>query len=134
MLPCTAAPRIISFPNDTAALEGENVTFVCSATAEPTHTTKWLVGDVLLPNVRSKDYSIDNRPGDLTGEIVSTLTVFNATTDDVGNYTCHVSNIHGNQSATVHLEIQGNPFHHKNSQKSSKYFSMTKVIDHSSNM
>lgn len=109
------------FSNDTAVLERENATFVCSATSEPTHTVEWLVGNTLL-DVNSEKYTIKNRPGDLDREFVSTLSVSNTTLDDVGDYTCNVSNIHGSQSATAHLEVQGNSSKHTNSLNSSKHF------------
>lgn len=40
-------------------------------------------------------------------EYSSTLTVHHATIDDIGTYTCIVTNIHGTQNASVYVEVQG---------------------------
>lgn len=66
---------------------------------------QWLESSVLL-DVNSEKYSIDNSAGDGEREFVSTFMVFNVTMNDTGEYICRVSNIHGQQSATAHLEVQ----------------------------
>lgn len=40
-------------------------------------------------------------------EYSSTLTIHNATIDDIGTYTCVVTNIHGTQNASVYVGVQG---------------------------
>lgn len=102
--PCAAASEIITFPNDTNVLEGANAVLVCSATSEPTHTVQWLKDGVQLS--LTEKYSLSSNSGTDEREVVSTLVVINATMYDTGNYTCQVSNIHGSQSATAHLEVQ----------------------------
>ena len=102
--PPSAAPEIVGFSNDTDILEGNNIALVCAATSEPTHAVQWRKDGV--PITPTAKYSINNTEGTDERELVSTLMVFNASMLDTGNYTCHVSNIHGSQTATTHVKVQ----------------------------
>ena len=100
----SAAPEIVVFSNDTDILEGNDIVLVCAATSEPTHAVQWLKDGVLI--TPTAKYSINNSTGIDERELVSTLMVFNASMSDMGNYMCNVSNIHGSQTATTHVEVQ----------------------------
>ena len=100
-----AAAEIVAFSNDINVLEGNDAILTCNATSEPTHIVQWLKDGMPL-NLTEK-YSVSNfSQGIDEREVISTLIVFNSNMLDTGNYTCEVSNIHGNQSATAHVEVQ----------------------------
>ena len=89
--------------------EGGNVTLMCEAMSEPPPTIEWLKDGVTVHRSlrisTGLKYSVS-----LIGKVNSLrsiLVVFSIETSDTGGYTCQVSNIHGSQSATAHLEVQG---------------------------
>ena len=92
---------IIIPPHNISQLEGYSVTLNCIATAEPHHTVQWFYIDTELPNNTAK-YSILLSNG--------SLIVFDVKLNDTGRYTCIASNVHGNDSASAYLEIQGMVF------------------------
>ena len=93
----SAAPVIITSPINESQLEGNDVMFECQAIAEPIHSVEWMFKNQLL-DTESNKYSVDS-----TGE----LTIYNVQLNDTGLYTCTVSNIHGNASASANLTVQG---------------------------
>ena len=92
-----AAPVITVSPNNTIQLEGSNVMFQCEAISEPLYTVQWQFNETFINN--NNDYLINQSTGELT--------VFNITLTDTGIYTCIVENIHGNDSASATLSVQG---------------------------
>ena len=83
-----------------------NATLTCGATSEPTHTVKWLKGDTELTD-DGTNYIISQMEGERERESVSLLSVLNTMMNDTGDYTCVVTNTHGSQNHTAHLEVQG---------------------------
>jgi hypothetical protein len=96
-----AAPVIVTPPTNMSKLEGDKVTFMCSATSEPTHAVRWSFNSSLLPNDTVK-YRVSPSDDPLYGA----LTVFNVNMNDAGLYTCSVDNIHGNDSSSAYLSVQ----------------------------
>jgi hypothetical protein len=79
-------------------LSGQNVTFSYDVTSNPSFDVSWLVNDrKLLQNERVLIMTTHNS---------TTLSIANVILSDAGNITCIVSNIHGNRSKTVELNIQ----------------------------
>ena len=88
-------------------LAGSTAKFTCSAVARPQHTTEWLKDNVQLSN--SSKYQITG-----LGTPTSTLSIFNLSLADSGNYTCIADNVHGNASTSDELFIQGKSFNTPN--------------------
>ena len=93
-------------PDDTNVLQNHNASLVCGATSEPMHTTQWFKGDSIINGISDK-YTIIEMPGLMERETVSILTVYDAVMNDTDDYTCVVTNVHGSQNHTAHLEVQG---------------------------
>lgn len=85
---------------------GYDESFRCGATSEPTHTVTWLKGGSIIPNDTVK-YDIREVDGDMSRERISILTIINTVMADTDDYTCVVSNVHGSQNHSAHLEVQG---------------------------
>ena len=97
-----AAPVIVVGPSNETRLEGETAIFVCLAEAEPLHDVEWFFQDSDEP-LSGNRYTIEPSGSDSYGR----LNVSNVTEDDTGMYTCFVSNVHGNDSASAYLAVQG---------------------------
>lgn len=91
------SPNITVTPKDTKALAGTTVTFPCMVLAKPAHTLQWNHNDILITN--NTKYIISND---------GTLTVNNVELNDIGQYSCNVTNKYGSISVTALLDIQGN--------------------------
>ena len=98
-----AAPEIIESPQNDNVLQGANTTLNCNATSEPTHSVIWSKNNMVI-NITDK-YSISN--SSFSRSLSSSLTIHNVDMGDTANYTCTVTNVHGNQTATAYIEIQG---------------------------
>lgn len=94
------APIITYNSGIVRVVQGEFAVFHCVAVSEPIHITSWTFNNTPLTN--SDKYLI---LGNDTSN--SSLTVFNATLQDKGVYTCHVANVHGISSGTAELQVQG---------------------------
>ena len=93
---------ILSSPQNETRLEGDVAVFICIAEAEPLHTVQWFFQDTLLTTGGTK-YSIDGNSTNTYGR----LTVDSVNQNDTGQYTCVVTNVHGNTSAAAFLQVQG---------------------------
>ena len=102
MMCLAAAPVIVAGPSNETRLEGDTAFFVCLAEAEPLHEVKWFFQDSEEP-LSGNRYTIEPSGSDSHGQ----LSVSNVTEDDTGMYTCFVSNVHGNDSASAYLAVQG---------------------------
>ena len=84
-------------PRNMAKPIGSNVSFFCNATSEPQHVITWTFnGNRIEFGPR---YTIETTP------TISTLTIAGIQAGDAGTYSCTVSNIHGNDSASAELEV-----------------------------
>ena len=97
------APVIISSSTIVDVELGKNANITCEAVSEPVHITNWSFGNVFLTN--SSKYLITGN-----GTVSNTLTIFNVSVQDGGNYRCLVNNVHGDNVAVSDLRVQGNEF------------------------
>ena len=93
---------ILTSPQNETRLEGDDAVFICIAEAEPLHTVQWFFQDTLLTASGTK-YTIDDSSTGTYGR----LTVDSVNQNDTGQYTCVVSNVHGNASVSAFLQVQG---------------------------
>jgi len=88
-------------------LENETnpITFTCQATGEPVPTISWYFNDIMI-NV--SDTSKYNTSSSMNGTVVmSSLTILNTKSFDVGRYTCYGKNILGIDTSSGILTING---------------------------
>ena len=81
-------------------LSGTNATFICEAEANPQHTIEWTKDGQELFNT-SKILITG------LGTARSTLVIMNLELDDTGSYGCFAENVHGNDSTSDELFVQG---------------------------
>ena len=88
-------PIIKGSINNQIINQEENVTFLCQAVGEPVPDINWYFNSVMI-NVsdNSSKFMIVSRSLNIT-TTENTLTVYNATSSDVGTYTCNSSNAVG---------------------------------------
>ena len=81
------------------------ITFNCQAIGVPVPTISWYFNNILINVSNSSNYIISNS---VNGTIVvSSLTIINAQSSDVGTYTCHAENIIGNDRSSAVLTVNG---------------------------
>ena len=98
MSPPTAPPTIIADSAIVVAIEGNTVTLSCNATGDPVPVQTWSRNGNELMSGGRYQISADGR----------VLTVQGVTeAQDEGMFTCHASNMAGNDSATITLSVQG---------------------------
>ena len=101
----TALPTIMDLPAPLTHTEGERFELVCSFTGVPAPEIRW-----------EKDGSLfiledGRRVTNSTGR--SQLEINSLTFSDAGVYTCSVSNVAGNATRSVRLEVRGEGLHSK---------------------
>ena len=99
MFSIAAVPIILSEITDLSDEGRDKVIFTCQAVGEPVPDISWYFNDVMI-NVSdnsSKYMIVSNSLNATTTE--NTLTVYNATSADVGVYSCTASNILGNDTS-----------------------------------
>ena len=82
---------------------GDNATFYCIVTSEPTHTIQWLFtnpDNITISLFNNEKYVIVEE-----SESISMLTVVDVDPSDDGDYTCDVENIYGDDSSTAVLTV-----------------------------
>lgn len=89
---------ITNEPVDIDVLEGDTATFSCSALAEPLPIYYWKFEQTFLTNTTK--YRISS-----AGYNTSLLMILGVLVSDAGEYTCLVSNPHGNDSAVGELQV-----------------------------
>ena len=89
---------LLQGPRNKASPVGSSVNFSCVATSEPQHTITWVFNNTAISS--GGRYNIENTPN------ISTLTITDIQEVDAGTYSCTVSNIHGNDTASAELVVQ----------------------------
>ena len=125
-----AAPEFLEKPSDTNVRQGETAVFACSATAEPVHSVRWeregvVIAQFLSPDDQRSTIEIFcklncdqlQRNTSVTvedkielaglGDNYGRLTITNANRTDAREYTCFITNVHGNLTASARLTVQG---------------------------
>ncbi|KAL1459345.1 hypothetical protein WDU94_011336 [Cyamophila willieti] len=82
---------------------GGNVTMTCYVYGDPEPTIHWLLNGQLLHN--SSFDLLEEEEGDSVFEKSVSITLFNVTELDSGEYTCYAENIRGNASGEVSLDL-----------------------------
>ena len=100
-------PSIQSPITDKISNRSENVTFLCQAVGEPVPNISWYFNGLMI-NVsdNSSKYMIMSRSFNIT-TTENTLTVYNVTLSDVGEYGCYALNVIGNDSKSGFLQVNG---------------------------
>ena len=85
--------------------ETNSVTFSCQAIGDPVPSVNWYFNDIMINVSDARKYNVS----DLLNEIViiSNLTITNAQSSDVGNYSCHAENFIGTDRSSGILTING---------------------------
>ena len=95
----TVIPEILS--NIIADLTDEGrdkANFTCQATGEPVPSISWYFNGTMINVSDTSKYRIESRLINIT-TTENTLTVYSATEDDVGTYTCNATNAYGSDSS-----------------------------------
>ena len=92
------SPMIKDISVNMEVLARETAVFSCSAVGEPFPTYQWWFDGAVL--LESAKYRINN-----SNHETSVLTISLVSVSDAGEYTCLVSNPHGNDSAVVELKV-----------------------------
>jgi hypothetical protein len=96
----TAPPTVTADSTTVVVVEGNTVTLVCNATGDPVPVQTWSQNGNELTSGGRYQISLDGR----------VLTVQGVTeAQDEGEFTCHASNLVGNDSADITLSVQGAP-------------------------
>ncbi|XP_029426916.1 netrin receptor DCC [Rhinatrema bivittatum] len=88
-------------PSNVVAIEGHDAVLECSVSGFPIPSFTWLRGDEII-QIRSRKYSL------LGG---SNLLISNVTDDDAGTYTCVVTYMMENSSASADLSVMVPPWY-----------------------
>ena len=107
-------PEIIDPPVDTAEIDDNDVTLICTAIALPQYNITWMyqrmrsdVGRDIISTSSSDTnmkYLINNT---VNSTNFGTLTITNLQYDDRGIYTCVAANEHGAVSADAMVNVHG---------------------------
>lgn len=100
----TASPDMVTEPSDTELNSGDTEDFQCRADGRPLPTIIWKKNGVILSNT-TNIYITEEAMGDYM--LISTLTLVNATLDDIGVYECTASNDIGDISGVFNLTVFG---------------------------
>lgn len=99
-LPLTGSPVFSIIPEDKTILEGDVVTYSCSALGDPFPAVTWTFNDTMLSN--GDKYQVET-----SGPDIGQLRIMNTTFSDRGEYMCTYSNTVGSASTSVILTVQG---------------------------
>ena len=95
---------MVTEPSDTELNSGDTKVFQCEADGRPLPTILWKRNGVVLSNT-TNIYITEEAVGDFT--LISTLTLVNATLEDIGVYECNASNDIGDNSGIFNLTVFG---------------------------
>ena len=95
---------MVTEPSNTELNSGDTYVFQCEAEGRPLPTILWKRNGVLLLNT-TNIYITEEAVDDFTR--VSTLTLVNATLEDIGAYECNASNDVGDNSGVFNVTVFG---------------------------
>jgi len=101
-------PEITDEVTDLLENETNPVTFTCQATGEPVPTISWYFNGTSGVMINVSDTSKYNISSSMNGAVImSSLTILNAQSFDVGRYTCYSKNILGIDTSSGILTVNG---------------------------
>ena len=79
------------------------MTFTCQAIGDPVPTISWHFNDTMIDLLDTSKYYTTNSSNETV--IMSSLTIMNLQSSDVGIYTCHAVNVHGDDQSSGMLTV-----------------------------
>ena len=99
-------PDIIVQLIDRLENETNPTTFVCQAIGEPVPNISWYFNGTMINESDTSKYNVTPIPVNLNAT-QSTLSIFNAASNDVGTYVCEATNVVGSTRSSAVLTIHG---------------------------
>ena len=102
--------EVINVSDVAVFLENETntVTFSCQATGEPVPNISWYFNSVVVNTSNTSEYNVTNSIN--RNFITSLFTIVNTKLSDVGNYTCYIENIFGDDQNFIVLVVNGKQY------------------------
>ena len=88
--------------------ETNQITFSCEAIGEPVPSISWYFNGELIDISNASKYIISNSSNGTM--IISSLTIMNTQSSDVGRYTCFTENFVGSDKSSGVLTVNGKNF------------------------
>lgn len=108
---CLGAPKKYGGVKDVVDVhQGSNVLLEYFTIADPAPTVQWFFNNQPLDVVLNTDkYNVTLTSSQPHCYVVtnSTLEIFDIQIQEIGNYTCQATNIHGNETSTFQLQLKG---------------------------
>ena len=114
----TVPPTVTANSATVVTIEGNTVTLACNATGDPVPVQTWSRNGNELTSGGQYQISSDGRELMVQGVTEA---------QDEGEFTCHASNVAGNDSATIMLSVQGSLIQCHDSSGSNN---MLKILNH----
>ena len=103
---CLVSANITSEVVDQAKNERDSATFICQATGTPIPTISWFFNDSSVNGKTNVNkYNISQSSSSNT--IISTLTILNVESSDVGTYLCNATNEESYDTSSAVLTVNG---------------------------
>ena len=104
-LPYIDQAEIIEYVTELLENETNPVTFNCQAIGEPLPNITWQSNDIMINASDATKYNISETLNETV--VVSSFTIINTQTSDIGTYTCFAENIIGSDRRSAVLIVNG---------------------------
>ena len=94
-------PTVISFPENSEVVIGNNISLTCSASGIYLPTITWSRGGENIPEQKITQRAVNET------FIISEVKLSNTEQTDTGNYSCSANNSAGVDTQTFHLQVLG---------------------------